>query len=156
MPQILRGTFSALRKSLMYFCVFVNLGFLALGSSAWSRTSAATILQFLHSLATVLVNFAADAGLRHVGCVKWLTSFHGEMTFAVGNVAKNAFIAFSYAFWLGSLQIPLPMYLFWLHFDESPRVCWKDTRTSTPCDCAAARYARSRAASRLLRSSATS
>src|SRR3954447_25131367 len=107
MPQIVRGTFSALRKSLMYFCVFVNFGLLALGSSAWSSTSAATILQDLHSLATVLVNLAADAGLRDVGCVKWLTSFHGEITFAVGKLAKNAFIARSYAFWLGNLQMLL-------------------------------------------------
>src|SRR3954452_10653591 len=42
------------------------------------------------------------------------------------------------------------------HFDESPRVCWKDTRTSIPCDCAAARYVRSRVASKLPGSSATS
>ena len=67
----------------MYLAVFVNFGFLAAGSSAWSRMSATTILQSLHSLATVLVNLAADAGLREVGCVKWLASFHGEMTFTV-------------------------------------------------------------------------
>ena len=57
--------------------------------------SATTILQSVQSLATVLVNFAAELGLRDVGCVKWLASFHGEMTLAVGNIVKNALIAFS-------------------------------------------------------------
>ena len=89
MPQMLRLTFSDLRKVLIHFAVCVNFGLLAAGSSAWSRMSATTILQSVHSFATVLVNFAADAGLRDVGCVKWLASFQGEMTLAVGNVGEE-------------------------------------------------------------------
>ena len=91
----MRGTFSDLRKDLIHFAVLVNFGLLAAGSSAWSRMSATTILQSVHSLATVLVNFAAEEGLRDVGCVKWLASFQGEMTLTLGNTVKNAFIAFS-------------------------------------------------------------
>jgi hypothetical protein len=80
---------------LIHFAVSVNFGLLAAGSSAWSRMSAATILQSVHSFATVFVNFAAETGLREVGCVKWLASFHGEMSLTVGNAVKNAFIALS-------------------------------------------------------------
>jgi hypothetical protein len=57
--------------------------------------SATTILQSLHSLATVLVNLAAEAGLREVGWVKWLASFQGEITLTCGNSVKNALIAVS-------------------------------------------------------------
>ena len=95
MPQMPRLTFRDFRKVAMYLAVSLKVGFFAAGSSAWSRMSATTILQVGHSFATVLVNFAAEAGLRDVGCVKWLASFQGEMTLAVGNAAKNAFIAVS-------------------------------------------------------------
>ena len=89
MPQTLRLVLSALRNVLMYFVVFLNVGFFADGSSAWSSMSATTIVHFGQTLAAMSVNFAAAFGLRDVGCVKWLASFHGAITLTVGNSVKN-------------------------------------------------------------------
>src|SRR5690349_3082099 len=95
----------ALRNVLMNFVVFLNVGLEADGSSAWSSMSATTIVQLGQTLAAVSVNFAAAFGSRDVGCVKWLASFHGAITFTLGNIAKNARSAASYCLADGSLQI---------------------------------------------------
>src|SRR5919108_1606391 len=109
MPQIVRLAFSALRKVLMYFAVALKVGLEADGSSAWSSMSATTSVQLGHALATMSVNFAAAFGLRDVGCVKWLASFHGAITFTYGKRARNAFTAASYCDAVGSLQT----FVFW-------------------------------------------
>ncbi len=70
-----------------------NVGFLAAGLSAWSSTSAATIVHDGQSWRHLSVNRAAAFGSREVPCVKWLTSFHGEIVLTVGKAAMNARIS---------------------------------------------------------------
>src|SRR4051794_16194740 len=105
MPQTSRLVLRALRNVLMYFVVALNVGFLADGSSAWSSMSATTIVQLGQTFAAMSANFAAAFGSRDVGCVKWLASFQAAITCTVGNMAKNARSAASYALPVGSLHI---------------------------------------------------
>src|SRR3954447_12802142 len=94
MPQTVRLVFSVLRKVLIHRDVALNFGFFAAGSSAWSRTSAATIVHLrpsdLQTFAAASVYWAARLALREVGWVKWLASFHGAIVFTVGCAARNA------------------------------------------------------------------
>src|ERR1700759_369605 len=52
-----------------------------LSTPFWSRTSSATIVQPLHSERIARKYCAARAGLFHVGCEAWLTSFHAPHVF---------------------------------------------------------------------------
>src|SRR5689334_24064747 len=104
MPQTVRLVLSALRKVWMNFVVALKVGCEADGSSAWSSTSPTTSVQLGQTLCAMSVNFAAAFGSRDVGCVKWLISFHGAITFTSGNAAKNCSSAAWYCLVVGSLQ----------------------------------------------------
>src|SRR3954451_20418261 len=94
MPQIDRLLLSALRNVLIQRIVPLYFGCVAAGSSAWSRTSAATIvhlrLSVLQTFVGASVNCAARFGLRDVGWVKWLPSFQGAIVLMSGRAVSNA------------------------------------------------------------------
>src|SRR4051794_4059525 len=129
----------------MYLSVEPNFGRLALGLFAWSRMSATTTVQPRQAARAIFVNFAAAFGLRDVGCVKWLISFHGTISRTLGNALRNSRRFWSYSAGEGSRH--------WLaagvalHCVASPRACSNVTSGRTPAACAAPRYARTRPSS---------
>src|SRR6266540_3156845 len=131
-----RGVFRKRRNRLMYDAVSRNVGCLALGLSAWSSTSAATIVQSEQSWRTLSVKRAAARGSRDVPCVKWLISFHGEIVFTVGKACRKALIALSYSASFGSRQTSLRKLARRKHSEASPLECSKLTSTLTPCESA--------------------
>src|SRR3954464_14142167 len=106
MPHTVRLDFRAERNFLIQRVVVTYVGCEDFVLLAASRTSAAMIVQLrlscMQTLVAMSVNFAAIFGLRLVGCVKWLASFHGAIVWTSGRSVRNARRDFSYWAALGS------------------------------------------------------
>src|SRR4051812_25523186 len=144
MPQIVRLDFSAERNVLIHLVVVPYVGCLDLVLLAASRTSAARIVQrrlsCLQTPAAMSVNRAAIFGLRLVGCVKWLASFHGAIVCTSGRRARKARTALRYCAALGSRHCERLRLDRLLQISAAPRACSKVTRTSVRAALAALRY----------------